>query len=171
MRSILLVFAILLAGCITPEAARNDSNQSVLPTPQIPAPEAQVSQPIPETSGNISALPDETIPKNETPESPPINETPQNPMPETQTPPEGLAFGSNRYIIALDDVSLVPTSAEPCGIFSLRMADGSLIEKMFICPGQSEMWDGPDGGSYRILVVKVAGGYTGHKWAQVIVYG
>ena len=171
MRLILLVFAIMLAGCVTQETAENSSNLTMPPSISPPANDSQIAMPHLETSGNISAIPDETIPQNETPESPPINETPQNPEPQIPRPPEGLSFANNSYVIALDDVSLVPTSAEPCGIFSLWTANGSLIEKMFICPGQSEMWDSPDGGSYRILVIKVAGGYTGHKWAQVIVYG
>jgi len=171
MRLVLLVFAILLAGCVTQETAGNSSNLTGQPSISPPANDSQAAMPPPETSGNITAIPDETPAQNETPQAPPINETPQNPEPEIPRPPEGLAFANSSYVIALDDVSLVPTSAEPCGIFSLWAANGTLVEKMFICPGQSEMWDSPDGGSYRILVLKVAGGYTGHKWAQVIVYG
>ncbi len=171
MRLILLVFAIMLAGCVTQETAENSSNLTDPPSISPPANDSQIAVPPPETSGNISIIPDETPLQNETPEAPQINVTPQNTEPAPPKPPEGLAFANNSYVIALDDVSIVPTSAEPCGIFSLWAANGSLIEKMFICPGQSEMWVSPDGGSYRILVVKVAGGYTGHAWAQVIVYG
>ncbi|MDD5172446.1 MAG: hypothetical protein PHF60_05420, partial [Candidatus ainarchaeum sp.] len=75
--------------------------------------------------------------------------------------------------LVLDDISLIPTSSEPCGIFSVRSgSDGAILDKMLICPGESQNWVSPDGDGYRIFVVKVAAGYGGQeKWAKVIIYG
>lgn len=173
--ALFIAFALFF-GCTvqgTANSAQNDSGKTTVPNPpaeqgaNITAPPSVPPAPT-EASANISAPP--TLPHtpttNETGPADSANGT-ANPAPEQ----DGLSFGNGSYFIALDDVSLVPTSQEPCGIFSLHSSEGELLDKLFICPGQSETWEGPDGASFRILVVKVAGGYAGTKWAQVIVYG
>jgi len=178
LRLVLLAVFMLFAGCLAQEhTVPATTNQ----TPsQEAAPQANESAPEPEISANLTiAIADETqIPGNETNPAgnPDGNESPQgdnetlNPGPAK--PPEGLVFGNGSYILAFDDASVIPASSEPCGIFSLWTTNGSLIEKMFICPGESEIWRSPEGASYRIKVVQVAAGYTGSgAWAEVFIFG
>jgi hypothetical protein len=183
MRYALPLLVLLLAGCLSQEAA-----QAGPEAPQQPAPAQQASPPagpVPEISGNISAATqahaDAAAPEPENDTDISANgpgadsEAPERP--QNASGPDGsetggaLAFAGGNYTIMLDDVSIIPVSTEPCGIFSLHEKDGSLIEKLLICTGESEYWQSPGGGTYRIHVLKVAAGYSGNKWAQVIVYG
>jgi hypothetical protein len=79
-----------------------------------------------------------------------------------------LPFGN--YSLVLDDVSIVPSSSEPCGIFSIT-ANGTVVDRFVICPRQSRTWVAPDGHAYRIFVKKVAAGYGGDEWADVTIFG
>ncbi len=124
--------------------------------------------------GNITELPGPAPPEpgNTTNVTPPQDNATEPEAPPEPAPEEaGLAFGGGRSALFLDDVSVVPVSDKPCGIFSIRYANGTLIEKTFICPGDSETFDAPEG-TYRIFVQDVAAGYTkGARWAKVIIYG
>ncbi|MFH0884696.1 MAG: hypothetical protein V1861_03220 [Candidatus Micrarchaeota archaeon] len=182
MRCIPIALFILLVGCLgaNPEQPQlpNESAPPPQPAPQPSAQQAnQTSEPF--VSGNITALP-ETPAANATNASDNQggnNTTTVAPIPPERPPqpekPEGLLFANGSYSLALDDVSVIPTSEEPCGIFSIRHpANGTVIEKFFLCPGESQNWESPEGGSYRILVVEVAAGYTKEaKWARVIIFG
>jgi hypothetical protein len=175
IRLVLLATLILFAGCIGQEAHPVAQNQTL---PQENAGPGETAPAIPAVSGNLTVSPPENVTAggNVTPpsENPQDNNTvtPQNPEPQPMIAPAGLSFGNGSYIIALDDASVIPASSEPCGIFSLWSSNGSLIEKMFICPGESEIWRSPDDSSYRIFVVQVAAPYSGSgAWAKVIVFG
>jgi hypothetical protein len=178
IRLVLLATLILFAGCIGQEAAPAAQNQTL---PQENAGPGETAPATPEVTGNITAPSSVTAPAEGTtlpPENPSENGTEengsgiQNPEPQPAIAPAGLSFGNGSYIIALDDASVIPASSEPCGIFSLWSSNGSLIEKMFICPGESEIWRSPDDSSYRIFVVQVAAPYSGSgAWAKVIVFG
>jgi len=86
---------------------------------------------------------------------------------ETEEIPEGFPIGG--YMLVLDDVVVHPDN---CGAFSVRHANGTVIDKLLICEKESTYWIGPDGHKYRILVVKVAAGYTQKEnWADVRIYG
>ncbi len=80
-----------------------------------------------------------------------------------------LPFGN--YSLVLDDVSIVPSSSEPCGIFSITALNGSVMDRFVVCPPQSRTWIAPDGHAYRIFVKKVAAGYGGVEWADVTIFG
>ncbi|MDD5340285.1 MAG: hypothetical protein PHV13_03475 [Candidatus ainarchaeum sp.] len=82
--------------------------------------------------------------------------------------PAGIQFGN--YSLVLDDVSIIPSSSEPCGIFSIA-ANGTVVDRFVACPGQSRTWIAPDGHAYRIFVKKVAAGYGGTEWADVTIFG
>jgi hypothetical protein len=178
MRLVLLAIFMLFAGCLAQEAAVPATQNQT--SSQDAALQANISAPEPEISANltIAAADGVQMPANETNpawnpegnESSPGNNETQNPEPVK--PPDGLVFGNGSYVLAFDDASVIPASSEPCGIFSLWAANGSLIEKMFICPGESEIWRSPDDSSYRIRVVQVAAPYSGSgAWAKVIVFG
>jgi hypothetical protein len=171
-RLIILAMILLAFGCVSAPSENITNEKNVSPPLNVP-PENLT----PITSGNIT----------ETPEPPPPNLTNQNNITnqtnktgETNAPvvpgvppaeiperPKGLAFGG-KYLLVLDDVSIIPTSDEPCGIFSiLDSSDYSVLDKEIICPGESKMFSG-----YRIFVVKVAAGYSGQgNWADVRIYG
>ncbi|MFN7991104.1 MAG: hypothetical protein U0R44_03005 [Candidatus Micrarchaeia archaeon] len=175
MRLLLILMLIAsIYGCTRPATV---SNSSPVATPQPPR------EVLNSTEGNITASPEPpaavpagtgngTAPQataNATPA-----EAPGNPGPNQTGEPAkaGLPFAGGKYRIVLDDVSTIPTSAEPCGIFSITDQTGSVLEKMLICPPDSETWTDQDGRTFRIRVLKVAAGYS-HQvtWAQVIVVG
>ncbi|MCI0503717.1 hypothetical protein L0Y65_03320 [Candidatus Micrarchaeota archaeon] len=196
MRLILLALMLLLAGCLGQEAAPPAQNQSAAQdamTSANPVPPQDNATAIPEASGNLTVAPSDSPPAGGSITSPSENPqgnetgTPQNhapdgtsppalgaedPKPGTRNPPEGLAFANGSYVLAFDDASVIPVSSEPCGIFSLWAINGTLLEKMLICPGESEVWASPEGATYRIEVVSVAAGYSGAEaWAKVIIFG
>ena len=148
----------------TPESG-NESN---------PSTNQSTPQPGNQTNQTTNPQQNQTTPQpgNQTNQSA-SNENPPEETPPQPAIPQGLAFGNGSYLLVLDDVSIIPTSSGPCGIFSVRLAsDGSVLDKMLICTGESENWVSPDGGSHRILVVNVAAGYGGQeKWAKVMIYG
>ncbi len=81
----------------------------------------------------------------------------------------GLQFG--QYSLVLDDVVL-PAYDSTCGAFSVIDQNGSTVDNLLICEKRSKNWVSPDGHSYRILVVKVAAGYSHQAaWADVRIYG
>ena len=164
-----LAFAsfLVVLGCVS-QPIENKTNETNIspPSVNVTAPPANIT---PIISGNITETPESPTPNititNQTdPEEPQTPEVPPEEIPEK---PKGLAFGG-KYLLVLDDVSIIPTSDEPCGIFSiLDSSDYSVLEKEIICPGESKMFSG-----YRIFVVKVAAGYTGGgNWADVRIYG
>jgi hypothetical protein len=163
------VLLILAFGCISQsnENLTNKTNETKtnITPPVSPPPAQEIS------SGNITESPTPPLPVNTTNQTNQTNQT----APEVPPEPEkkGLAFGGGRYLLVLDDASLVPTSEEPCGIFSIRLAsDYSVLDKTIICPGESDTWFDEAGHGYRIFVVKVAAGYSGSgSWADVRIYG
>jgi hypothetical protein len=111
---------------------------------------------------------------------PPGNETnqaPQNASNATSPAqgaiqPEGLPFPGSNYSLYLDDVSLVPNAQAPCGIFSIRDPSGAVMDKLLICPPDSEYWTSPEGHMYRIRADEVAAGYTKTaNWAEAEIFG
>jgi hypothetical protein len=97
-----------------------------------------------------------------------IKEVPDNESEGTAIP-EGIRFGE--YLLVLDDVVL-PAYDSTCGAFSIVAQNGSTIDKLLICEKMSKNWVSPEGHSYRIFVVKVAGGYSYKAaWADVRIYG
>jgi len=165
MRFVLLIAALfLLLGCTQTAPANLSGNQTppanpppVQPPPALPPPVQPPPEP-PPVSGNITDTMQNT--SNQSNETVP------------QSKPKGLLFGDRKYLLVLDDVSVIPNSDEPCGIFSLRNAtDYSTYEKMFICPPESQEWTSPDNHTYRIKVIKVAGYSGGANWVEVIIYG
>lgn len=98
-----------------------------------------------------------------------INETNQSKeeIEETQEEPKSFPIGG--YRLVLDDVVITP---ESCGAFSITDHEGTVLDKLLICEKESQYWISPEGHRYRILVVKVAAGYTFEgNWADVRVYG
>lgn len=164
MRFIFALIALsLLLGCaMTPPAGQNQS-----------PPAAPPASPPPQPPAAPPASPPPTPPP---PEPPPVSgnitDNQTNQTNETAKP-KGLVFGSGKYMLVLDDVSIIPNSEEPCGIFSVRNAtDYSTYEKMLICPPESQEWTSPENHIYRIKVLKVAAGYSGQEnWVEVIIYG
>lgn len=165
-----IALALMVFGCLGQGAEGTPDDVRQPPLNETP--------PHPVLEGNITELPelpreaDQTAPPAEVTEKPPQNVSndtdaagPPEPEPLPETP-AGLRFGG--YLLVLDDVSVIPTSDEPCGIFSiLDASDYSVLDKEIICPGESKMYAG-----YRIFVVKVAAGYAGaENWADVRIYG
>ncbi len=101
----------------------------------------------------------------------PVNETAEeNEVQEPPAIPEGIHLGG--YLLVLDDVVIYPESSEDCGAFSIMLTNGTVVDKLLICEGQSKYWITPEGHKYRIFVVKLAAGYTMQEnWADVRVYG
>ena len=156
MKAVILLMALLLvSGCLQPAPQNMTENE----TPPFKTPPMHFNRsPLPQ--------PPQVPPA---PPPPPVNQTPANQTPPTEPepePPAGWHFGP--HILVLDDVSVIPNSDEPCGIFSIRDAsDDTVLDKKIICPGESAYWEG-----YRIFVVKVAAGYSGgENWADVRIYG
>jgi len=83
--------------------------------------------------------------------------------------PSALSFGN--YSLVLDDISVVSSPAEPCGIFSIHAMNGSILDRFVLCPPQSRTWLAPDDHVYRIVVEKVAAGYEGKGSAEVLTFG
>jgi hypothetical protein len=196
MRFVFFAIVLLLSGCVF----QGQPNASVASQPPSQNP---AQEPAAVVSGNITEIAEPAPPPAAPPAEeangsavPPAatNESPsqspeQAPAPENTTAPfpqengsaqpaspaeaPGLEFGNGSYRIVLEDLSVIPASEEPCGIFSIRSAgSGDVLEKIFICPGDSQQWVGPDNHSFRILVVETAAGYTKEaRWARVIVYG
>ncbi len=187
---------ILLSGCAQqpqapPSPASPGQNISNASQPAVPAQiTGNITQnpaPPPGALANQSA--NATSPSNTTnttanatnttlPENGTANNTAPSPGNGTnassanQTVPSGLRFPDSSYTLVLDDVSLIPNSQGPCGIFSIRDQNGSIMDKMLICPPESVYWTAPDGHLYRIRVEKVAAGYsTQENWAQVSIFG
>lgn len=97
-----------------------------------------------------------------------ITQVPEKVSNETAEP-EGIRFG--QYYLVLDDVVL-PAYDSTCGAFSVIGQNGSTLDKLLICEKNSKNWVSPEGHSYRILVVKLAAGYTHQAaWADVRIYG
>ncbi|HSB46370.1 MAG TPA: hypothetical protein VLD37_00010 [Candidatus Bilamarchaeum sp.] len=165
-----LALLVLLFGCIseTNPAANVTHPANVSPSNTTPPANTSANVTPPPIAGNITEAPkpstNQTAPENDS------NVTPPPPAPEN---PPGLAFGGGRYLLVLDDASVVPSSKEPCGIFSIRLAeDYSLLDKTIICPGESFVWRDESGHAFRIFVVKVAAGYSGTgSWVDVRIYG
>lgn len=170
MRALFLlsVGLLLVSGCIQ-QPQENQTNQTppvMGPANQSPPaapPNVTPPQAPPEITGNITEQPPPV--QNGTNQTGNGTAAPQN--------PKGLLFGDGKYLLVLDDVSVIPSSEEPCGIFSIRNAtDYSVYEKMLICPPESESWTSPENHIYRIKVLKVAAGYSGGgSWVDVIIYG
>ncbi len=184
---ILAISLLIASGCaqqVQAPSAPASSNQTTA-TNQ-PSPPSQPAVPA-QTTGNITENPapppgalanvtNMTGPSgtnaSQNPPENPANTTPGNGTNYTANPPPGLNFPESNYTLVLDDVSLIPDSQGPCGIFSIRDANGSIIDKMLICPPESQDWVAPDGHLYRIRVEKVAAGYsTQENWAQVSIFG
>jgi hypothetical protein len=111
------------------------------------------------STGSVSNLSNGTLPPAPLPDAT-TNATVQRPA---------LPFGN--YSLVLDDVSVIPSSSEPCGIFSITAVNGSIADRFVVCPRQSRTWIAPDGHAYRIFVKKVAAGYGGVEWADVTIFG
>ena len=192
MRFILFALFLLLAACLQ-QVSQNITDESTesgtanitsgAPVQQIPIlgnisaiHEPASLPPASNASIILNAASGANISGNET--GNPASQAPSDQTTNQSAPvvspqiPEGILFGNSSYLLVLDDVSVVPVSDEPCGIFSIRhSADGSVIEKLFICPGDSQYWTSEEGNSYRIYVVKVAAGYTQEeKWAKVLIF-
>lgn len=83
--------------------------------------------------------------------------------------PSGIRF--DRYLLVLDDI-ILPATDDTCGAFSVMEQNGTIVDKLIICEKDSRYWITPDGHKYRILVVKLAAGYTHQEaWADVRIYG
>ncbi|MBU0527191.1 hypothetical protein KKE92_01815 [Candidatus Micrarchaeota archaeon] len=97
-----------------------------------------------------------------------LSEVPENASNKTMRIEE-LKFG--QYSLVLDDVVL-PAYDATCGAFRVIDKNGSTIDNLLICEQRSKNWVSPDGHQYRILVVKVAAGYSHQAaWADVRIYG
>ncbi len=190
MRLLVLAFilALMLSGCLQQPEPATPQNATP-PQPQPIPPSGNLTPPAQnQTSGNISQAP--------LPQPPPANITLNqtgnqsqgnkggNATTSNQTfnqttngtsasnAPAGLPFPDSNYSLFLDDVSLVPTSSGPCGIFSIRDQSQSILDKMLICPPESADWTSPEGHLYRIRVDEVAAGYTMQtNWAEVEIFG
>lgn len=179
-----LAAALLLSGCLQQaEGSPQPPSQNSAPPSAAPGPENATPPAQNLSSGNISQAPPPTQAYNQS-----MNLTNQSmnqsqgsqsgnatnstaPANET-TKPAGLPFPGSNYSLFLDDVSLVPTSSEPCGIFSIRDASSSILDKLLICPPESQDWTSPEGHLYRIRVDEVAAGYTMQtNWAKVEIFG
>lgn len=186
MRFVCMAMFLLLSACINQQQAPqapNETSQSLQdagPSSALPAQQIPIL-------GNITAIPEAAAePDLNAPAGETANQTPDSAANQTgntadsggnalaQPPPipEGILFGNSSYLLVLDDVSIVPVSDEPCGIFSIRhSANGSVLERMFICPGDSQYYHDDAGKEYRIFVVKAASGYTEQeKWASVLIF-
>lgn len=168
MRIMLIVLAtLLLLGCI--------QQPPVNPAPNATAPEQNQTPPPHQNETGV-----ENVPQNESV----INEssiTAQNlsagnasnitfPNATANATAQRPALSFGNYSLVLDDVSIVPSSSEPCGIFSIT-ANGTAVDRFVACPRQSRTWIAPDGHAYRIFVKKVAAGYGGYEWADVTIFG
>jgi hypothetical protein len=182
MRIVLVTLALLLLlGCIQQPPAENVTpgspakvNTAGNSMPNVTAPQNQ-TPPAQNTTGNESVINESnitvqnaSIPGNATiPNA--TNLTTPNETSSAAGQHPTLPFGD--YSLVLNDVSIVPASSAPCGIFSITAANGSIMDQFVACPRQSHTWIAPDGHAYRIFVVKVAAGYGGVEWADAIVFG
>lgn len=162
MRFAYLVLLMFLAGCV-----------QQCPACECPPCECPQLEEVNETEECVTAnITITTVQVNQTCNQT-INETnitgPE--LPEQEM--EGILFANGSYLLILDDVSYPTASLEPCGIFSIAHAGNlSIAERLIICPGDSKSWVSPEGRIYRILVKKVAAGYTKESiWADVMIFG
>jgi hypothetical protein len=167
---ILAIIALLVCGCAQQPAQSNSTEQPNASSNATP-PQAQPNQTV--YSGNITAPP-KPPPSNSTNQTQPTaNQTSANQTNQNSTPAlaPGLPFPESNYSLHLDDVSLVPSSSGPCGIFSVRDQNGTILDKLLICPSESQDWVSPQGHLYRIRVDQVAAGYsTQENWAKVEIF-
>ncbi len=186
---VLAVIALMLSGCLQQAAPPQNATP---PQPQPIPPSVNTTPPVQnQTSGNISQAPPPLPPNitlnqtgnqsqgNRSGNATTSNQTSNQTTNYTSTSnttvpakPAGLPFPDSSYSLFLDDVSLVPTSSEPCGIFSIRDSNNSIMDKLLICPPESADWTSPEGHLYRIRVDEVAAGYTMQtNWAKVEIFG
>lgn len=173
MKSAFLVLVLLFLGCLqqTPPVSLTP-NETTPATPPVNV--TPLSPPVNITNESVAGSVSEAIEGNITIQNQSVDENQTNESVQPGAPalePAGIAFANGRYILVLDDVSV--TSSEPCGIFSVRYAEnGSVIDRLLICPPNSQNWLSPEGALYRIYVIKVAAGYAHEEnWARVIIFG
>lgn len=118
---------------------------------------------IPEIPENVSEIP-ENITENETVEELTIEVTDQPPE-ENIT---GTVFGDGKYVLILDDVVFYGDDA--CAAITIAYANGTAIKKDVVCPPGDMSWTSPEDERFRIRVTEAAGGYTGTKWAKIIIF-
>lgn len=86
--------------------------------------------------------------------------------------PAGIEFGN--YSLVLEDLTL-PTGIDKASCASLAVYDlenGTVLDRLEVCPGQDAYWVAPDGHAWRIVVYETAPGYTlNEKWAKMAVFG
>ena len=171
MRFAFVFLALLLAGCLQqPPAVSLTPNETPIATPPV-----NVTPPATITNesvagGSVSIEGNITV-QNSTAINESANETANESVPSGPATPAGIAFANGSYLLVLDDVSVSGPSA-PCGIFSVRYSNGSVIDRLLICPPNSQNWLSPEGSTYRIYVIEVAAGYTHEEnWARVIIFG
>jgi hypothetical protein len=160
----LVVFGILFLlffGCVSPEETtgeieRNVTEEYGMPVENITGTEEE-NESIYETDVENKTIEQEIIEEPE--ESEPVEEAEEE---------NRILFGG-RYALVVDDV--VWYGDKSCAAISIEYAEGGVLKKDVVCPRVDYYWTSPDGNRYRIFVSEVAAGYSGEKWADIIVYG
>ncbi len=166
MRNVIVIlFAVLLLfGCASKEAV---NETAVIPLANItnnPIPQINESNTTLEVPENITNL---TASYNLTTEL--VNVTEVGNKTQTEKDANGLKFG--KYILTLDDVTVVGSSE--CAVIQIyAVSTMESIHKDLVCKGKDYYWTAPDKHKYRFLITEIAAGYSNNAiWAKVFVYG
>ncbi len=174
--TVLALLLVLMLGCtqqnpIINQTVQNQTVQPIANTTNIPANANPFVISVPITNQTVNAtnasVSNQT---NITASNITISNQTSNQTMNVTANPQGLVFDDGQYSLVLDDVSLVQTV--PCGIFSVRDTNDSIVDRFVICPTQSQIWVAPDGHKFRIRADDVAAGYEKQAmWAQVEIFG
>ncbi len=175
MRFFLLAVFLLLLGCVSQHVQECPGCECNCPqAPQEPAPENDSNQSECYWM-NVTVIEEETGNKTEYVAPPPEEPQPDeggSPDSPFGVEPGDVVFGSGKYVLVLEDVSVPLGDAEPCAMFKIIRASGEVLDRKMICPSEEEYWTDPDGQRFRILVLEVAAGFTKEgRWADVRVFG
>ncbi len=96
------------------------------------------------------------------------NETQPEEHAEEENISEAIAFGEGRYVLVLDDI--VFYGDKSCAAVTIAYSNLTTLHREVVCPPRDFYWTSPEKQSFRIRVAEAAGGYTGTKYARIIIY-
>lgn len=166
---ILALLLVLMLGCtqtVQPPANSTIPNNTIVPPANISVPN-RTNVSTNESNITSNQTMNITVPSNQSENNTVTNQTMNMTVNSTL---QGMIFDDGQYSLVLDDVSLMQT--KPCGIFSIRNMNDSIVDEFVICPTQSQIWIDPNGHKFRIRADDIAAGYTKQTmWANVEIFG